>query len=63
MIYKNYNENHDDRLIDIANELIDYKPKKVRRDKYFNFISRVSIIEMCVKMMNIQNSCKQLVLL
>lgn len=49
MIYKNYNENHDDRLIDIANELIDYKPKKVRRDKYFNFISRVSIIEMCVK--------------
>lgn len=45
----NYNKNNENKLVCIANELIDYAPVKVRKDKYYNFISRAFIMNICCK--------------
>lgn len=45
----NYNENYEDKLVAIANKMIDYKPVNVRGDKYYKFISRAVVTDMCCK--------------
>lgn len=59
MKFKDYNKQHrEDKLITIANILVDYTPSKVRKDKYYNFISRWNIMDICCKCTDVIHSIK-----
>lgn len=49
MTFKNFNQLNDVKLVDLANVLIDYKPTKVKNDKYYRRISKNDILEVCLK--------------
>lgn len=49
MKYKIYNTDQEDELIDIGNQLMNYKPENINEDKFFDLISSDTVVEICWK--------------